>query len=103
MPDKKKKSSSKAYSSEGQMKAADGYKMTIKPKAGESASKNLTVGRASTTVKLGIYAPAPTTSAKFSAPTKIAKKSNYKAPSARKTGMKSMSKMGSKRGGMKCY
>lgn len=100
MPNDKKK---RAYSSNGQMKAPDGQKMTIVPKKGESSTKQVKVGRASADMPNGIIAPKPTTSAKFSAPVKVAKKPSYKAPNSRQTGMKKMSKTGSKRGGMKCY
>ena len=78
--------------------AKQGKKMVIQPKKGESASKQINVGRASAMVDNGIYAPKPTTSAK--APTPAPTKSNWKAPTSRQTGMKMQMKKGGK--GRKC-
>jgi hypothetical protein len=89
----------KAYSKDGQMQAAPGYKMAIQPKKGESATKNLTVGRTSAMVNNGIYAPKPTEAAKTAAPAP-AQKSNWKAPSSKQTGMSKSMKTGGK--GRKC-
>lgn len=76
-----------------------GKKMVIQPKKGETASKSLTVGRSSTTVPNGILAPKPTAVVKVTAPAP-AKKSNFKAPSSKNTGMKQAMKTGGK--GRKC-
>jgi hypothetical protein len=78
--------------------AKQGKKMAIQPKQGESAKRQLNVGRASTMVDNGIYAPKPTTSAK--APTPAPTKSNWKAPTSRQTGMKKAMKIGNK--GKRC-
>jgi len=77
--------------------AKTGKKMAVQPKKGESATKNLTVGRASAMVQNGIYAPKPTAAAKTAAPMK---KSNWKAPSSKQTGMGKAMKVGGK--GKKC-
>lgn len=81
--------------------AKAGKRMAMQPKMGESAKKNLTVGRASTTTKNGIYVPKPTAAAKKAAAP--VKKSNWKAPSSKGTGMGKAMKTGSKSGGMKCF
>jgi hypothetical protein len=75
--------------------ANSGKKMVVQPKKGESASKNLTVGRSSTNVQNGIYVPKPTAAAKVAAPTPV-KKSNFKAPSSKQTGMGKAMKKGGK-------
>lgn len=82
----------KAYSKDGQMQAAPGYKHTLTPKKGESATKTLKVGTASKEVPNGAYIPKPTTAAK--APTPAPTKSSFKAPSARQTGMKMQMRKG---------
>jgi hypothetical protein len=66
---------------DGQTIAAAGYKMEITPKKGEPSSKTLTVGRASTKVPSGIYAPKPVVPAKkvAEAPKAKPKKSGYTA------------------------
>lgn len=84
----------KAYSKDGQMQAAPGYKHTLTPKKGESATKTLKVGTTSKEVPNGAYIPKPTTVAKAPAP----KKSSLKAPSARQTGMKMQMRKGGKGG-----
>jgi hypothetical protein len=70
-----------------------GKKMGVQPKAGESARKNLTVGRSSTSIQNGIYVPKPTAASKAPAP---AKKSNYKSPTSKQTGMSKAMKRGNK-------
>ena len=77
--------------------AKSGKRMAIQPKKGESASKQMNVGSASTMVKNGIYVPKPTAAAKAPAPVK---KTNFKAPSNKQTGMKMAMKKGGK--GRKC-
>ena len=76
--------------------AKSGKRMVMQPKPGESAKKNLTVGRSSTMVNNGVYVPKPTAAAK--APVKAVKatKSNFKSPSSRQTGMKQAMKKGGK-------
>ena len=76
--------------------AKTGKKMAIQPKKGESATKQLNVGRASAMVDNGIYAPKPTTQAKAPVPAPV--KQNFKAPSSRQTGMKMQMKKGGKGG-----
>ena len=78
--------------------AKQGKKMAIQPKQGESAKKQLNVGRASTMVDNGILVPKPTTSAKAPVPAPV--KQSFKAPSSRQTGMKQAMKKGGK--GRRC-
>lgn len=89
---------SSVASKNGQTVAGSGKKMAIQPKKGESARKNLTVGRASAMVNNGIYAPKPTTSASKSTP--APKKTKWKAPSKKQTGFKKAMKVGGK--GKRC-
>jgi hypothetical protein len=77
--------------------AKTGKKMAIQPKKGESAKKQITVGRATAMVDNGIFAPKPTAAAK--APVAV-KKTTFKAPSGKQTGMKMQMKKGGK--GRKC-
>lgn len=78
--------------------AKTGKKMVIQPKKGASVTKTVKVGDASATVKNGIYAPKPTTAAKAAAP--APKKTKFKAPTMKQTGMKMALKKGGK--GRKC-
>jgi hypothetical protein len=81
--------------------------MAIQPKKGESPTKQLNVGRSSTSIANGILAPKPTTAMKAAPvtpkPAPKPAKSNFKAPSYRQTGMKMAMKKGPKRGGSKCF
>lgn len=77
-----------------------GKRMAIQPKSGQSATKNLIVGSASTPVKNGIYVPKPTAAAKAPVKAPKATKSTFKSPSMKSTGMKKAMKVGGK--GKKC-
>lgn len=75
-----------------------GKKMAIQAPKGQSTTKKIQVGRASDMVKNGIYVPKPTTGAKKAAPTP--KKTKFKTPTSKQTGLKKAMKVGGK--GKRC-